>query len=512
MARENYHGGHVYQLIGEPGPGANAVGYVRYSSALQDPATLVTQKRRIREFAERKGWSMVGWYEEAERSALSEEIEQRPLFAQLLKEAGKQFQVVLCYGNSRWSRNMEVAYASLTILRRLHVWWATADGLWDIDKVQQDGFDIAFAVDTQMNASYLRQLSKRTIDGKEDRARAGYHNGKVPFGYLPPVYPGAPEGAGSTWRPPRMPACPDPVNFPALKLIGELAAKGWTDGAIADKLTGYVSMTARFGERQLTKNTIASLRRLWFPREFAPGNGHGTIKTPAGELIEGKHQAAWPYEVWQCMLEVKKSQYRRPRREMQRKNHLFSQIIVCAACRRLLRVASRDKSGLPYYRDTSRERKLPCPTSGNLSIRSSRVIMQFTELLRSVILPNNWRKDLLEYYSVSAGGNVSDGERTASISLLQQAMMIGETWEGMLARWQEGSSEERLDIVRSLLQAGGLIYDLERQSIVGLHPCENVFGLLTLGLQASGGWVQRGDELWLCGYDSNDGASGLAGK
>jgi hypothetical protein len=29
-------------------------------------------------------------------------------------------------------------------------------------------------VDTQMNEVYLRQLSKRTIDGKEDRAREVY--------------------------------------------------------------------------------------------------------------------------------------------------------------------------------------------------------------------------------------------------------------------------------------------------------------------------------------------------
>ncbi len=73
---------------------------------------------------------------------------------------------------------MEAGYASLSRLRRARVWWATADGLWDIDKVQQDGFDVAFAVDMQMNASYVRQLSKRTIAGKEDRARDGYHNGR----------------------------------------------------------------------------------------------------------------------------------------------------------------------------------------------------------------------------------------------------------------------------------------------------------------------------------------------
>jgi hypothetical protein len=156
-------------------------------------------------------------------------------------------------------------------------------------------------VDTQMNEAYLRQLSKRTIDGKEDRAREGYHNGNVPFGYLPPAYPKPHDGAPSTWRPPRTPASPNPITFPALVRIGELTAQGWTDRAIADELEGYMSKTARFGERLLTKDTVAAIRRLYFPREFAPGCGHGTIVTPSGDLVEGKHQAAWPYELWNRM-------------------------------------------------------------------------------------------------------------------------------------------------------------------------------------------------------------------
>ena len=38
---------------------------------------------------------------------------------------------------------------------------------------------MGFLIDTQMNEVYIRQLSRRTIDGKEDRAREGYHNGNV---------------------------------------------------------------------------------------------------------------------------------------------------------------------------------------------------------------------------------------------------------------------------------------------------------------------------------------------
>jgi site-specific DNA recombinase len=539
MPRQKRHANRVYQLIGEPGAGATVVGYARYSMELQDPASIITQKRRIEEFARAKGWSISYWYEEPEQSAKYEEIERRPIFAQLLEDAGTKFQVVLCYMNNRWARNAAVAYVSLGKLRRKGVWWATADGMWDIDKVQQDGFDVAFAVDTQMNAAYVRQLSKRVIDGKEDRARDGYHNGSVPFGYLPPEYPKAPDGAPSTWKPPRMPVRIDPVNFPALVRIGELAAQGWNDLAIAKELAAYKSDTPRFGERSLSKDTVAAIRRMWFPREFAPGSGHGTIETPSGELIEGRHPAAWPYELWQRMVEVKAGQYRRPRAEAQRRPHEFSRIIVCAACRRALRATPYKKEG--YYRDTSADRQLPCPAFGSLSIRSSTVVDQFGELLASITLPATWRAAVAERcaelsYDHGADqvlsrrkeleaeqkrlvmaftkGYLSEHELDGQVERIraelqslpapevrtpeectEAAIVAGETLTDMAGYWHEALAEERRDIVWALLNLSGLIYDLERRAIVGLLPRPDMLPVMALGLDAR--WEHRGDGLWL---------------
>jgi DNA invertase Pin-like site-specific DNA recombinase len=242
MPRQKYHRDRVYQIVGEPGPGSIAIGYVRYSSELQDPTTIATQKRRIQEFADKKGWRIVRWFEEPEQSAKYEEINHRPVFAQVLSEAGRQFQIVLCYMNNRWSRNVVVAYTSLTRLRQLRVWWATADGLWDIDKVQQDGFDVAFAVDTQINASYVRQLSKRTIDGKEDRAREGYHNGNVMFGYLPPEYPKAPDGCQRLRRGDPLVCPPGPILYCFWCSCG-LGSWWRTDGRIEPSLMNWRDTT-----------------------------------------------------------------------------------------------------------------------------------------------------------------------------------------------------------------------------------------------------------------------------
>jgi DNA invertase Pin-like site-specific DNA recombinase len=122
MDRQKPHPGRVYQPVGEPESGAPAVGYVRYSSDMQDPDSITTQKRCIEEFAERNGWHIVHWYEEPESSAKYEELEERPIFSRL---AGQEFQVVLTYSNDRWASSVAAAYVSLNQLRRKQVWWAT---------------------------------------------------------------------------------------------------------------------------------------------------------------------------------------------------------------------------------------------------------------------------------------------------------------------------------------------------------------------------------------------------
>jgi hypothetical protein len=63
--------------------------------------------------------------------------------------------------------------------------------------------------------------------------------------------------------------------------------------------------------------------------------------------------------------------------------------------------------------------------------------------------------------------------------------------------WNEATAEERRDIVWSLLYAEGLVYDLERQVIIGLKPRASVLPVLALGLEATLMWEQREDGLWL---------------
>jgi len=87
---------------------------------------------------------------------------------------------------------------------------------------------------------------------------------------------------------------------------------------------------------------------------------------------------------------------------------------------------------------------------------------------------------------------VKDPEKAA-----EEAISAGENLERMADYWYEATAEERRDMVWSLLNAGGLIYDLERHVIIALKPRANVLPVLALGLEATLMWQQREDGLWL---------------
>jgi len=332
---------------------------------------------------------------------------------------------------------------------------------------------------------------------------------------------------------------PDPVNFPALVSIGELVAQGWTDADIADELVGHFTNSAHFGRRPLTKDTVAAIRRSSFPREFAPGCGRGTICTPSGKFVEGRHQAAWSWDLWHRMEEVKAQQYRRPRVEALRRPHELSRIIVCAACHKPLRVAcSQD---VLYYRDTSTERKLDCAAGGCLWIKSTTVLTQLIDILGSIELPAAWREAIAdkctaEIIDLEAIEKIrrrrakleeernrlgiafikgviteqdldAQGERIRAELLMlplpneneiiQAAISAEETLGNLASYWMEATEEERRDIVGALFKVEGLVYDLERKAIVGLLPWKSISPVLALSLEKAAQWEQRDSGLWL---------------
>jgi DNA invertase Pin-like site-specific DNA recombinase len=479
-----HRGQDLWRKVGEPGPGAHCRGYVRFSH--EDGIfglTSESQQQSIREFAEAHKWIVDGFDVEPVRSAKFETIEERPVFTQHLQAAERGvFQVSLCHMNDRWARNKLVALTSLSRLRNADIWWATADGEWNIDRIEENGWDAAYMIDVAKNAAYSRNISVKTRNGKRVRAALGFHNGDISFGYQPPEYPPKPPEEPVTWKPPRMPNQPHPENFSRLQQIGEwltvasdpeVAARcnalGWLTqtkkavGPARKRLSRTEDGSPTFehehvGPRPFSKDTIRAIRLNWYHREFAQGSGNGTIRTPDGQLVKGLHVAAWSWELWHRIDQA--TAERRGSRGQQRgarEEHywLFSGIVVCAACGNRLRADGNftsTGSHYGYYRDKAMTRGLSCSEGGRLAIREDLLENQYFELLQQYHLPDDFRERIAEIHACEDGR-----EQRETMPDLRQAL-DGEL-ERVKFQHQHGliSDGELLREVRRIRAASGLL-------------------------------------------------------
>jgi DNA invertase Pin-like site-specific DNA recombinase len=552
--------------IPEPPAGARYRGYLRYSERdLKTPTaektTFLMQRAEIDAYAKARGWVCAGWDEEPAITGAAEEIALRPAFQRHLDAAAAgRFDISLCHMSDRWARDTAIGLDSLKRLRRAGVYWATADGKWDINKVIEDGFSIAFVVDQEVNASYARKISQKALDAHRQRARAGYHNGRVAWGYRRPPRPAPPPDAPYNWRPEAMPAEPHPMNFPRLQQIGAWAAAGLSDREIAARAeaAGWILEHRIKGKGVVGwgKPFIRALITTPFPREFAPGSGHGTIVTPDGQRIEGKHPAAWDWDLWQ-RIDAARGLNRhgtRGRAPTAGQVRLFSGLAVCAGCGRALHhQVRRSRVSGPYsvYLCAAAQTGYACPvrsaggiktgklgTRGFRGVRSRTLEDAFAALVLDWDLPPDWREQIaaeinraqdggrLEEALIQRAdlheqrkrilvqhqyGRISDEEmlaETARLDALLAVLPSPERWEfekaahysaaDTLARqrdyWDQATAEQRAEALRLIVEPSGLVVDLREQTITRIKPRAALLPMFRVVLADR--W-REGEEGWL---------------
>lgn len=352
-------------------------GYVRRSSEMQkDNFSIDAQKRAITEECVRRGLPAPVFYIDDERSARGEQIAKRPAFKRLLEdiEAGR-VQVVIVHTLDRWSRNVMVTLHSFRILADHQVAFISLSE--HIDYSTPEG-RLQLTILAAFAAYFSDMLAKHTSKGKGERAAQGLHNGDVPFGYRP---------AGAK-QPPEI----NPETNPGLRMIGELRMRGMDAEKIADEVNaaGYRTGSKRFGQRLFTRDTINAILRNEFYAGFAPGDDRGTIFYK-GQRHRGQHRATFTYEEWRKIRQITESMHTKPKRaSFARRTYELSGYIADVQCGLPLRV-SGGQGGRSYYRDVAKTRRLPCPTGGDLLVRTDLVRQQFGELLKDLHLPEDWR-------------------------------------------------------------------------------------------------------------------------
>lgn len=396
MRRKLYQPKNAWTMVNKPGPGSGRViGQVRYSSELQDGGySIDEQKRQIQLAVDKEGWQLVGWCEEHAVSAKGE-LDSRPKLAELLMvHAGTLCNVVMCHESSRWTRNPAVGEKSLEILRRNQCWWQTAEGQWDINKVLQEGFDVAWAITQVQNAAFLRKLSGHVKKGKLGKAQQGYSNSFPMFGYRVPEIVISADSGQFTQARRRIVYEPHPEYFAALQKVGTLLAQEppLTLPQVAQDLNrlGLPYWSRRYGRRLWSESVLNTLLYRQYQREYAPGSGHGTITLATGELVEGRHVPAWSYELCQkidanrALLGM--NRHARPRKGVVR---AFSGMIYCVHCGRRLvtrtqQYAAKNRLYTYYACMTPKVHGTNCPAGSSkqhCALRTEVVDRQFGTIL-----------------------------------------------------------------------------------------------------------------------------------
>jgi site-specific DNA recombinase len=481
-------------------------GYVRRSSEMQkDNYSIDAQKRAIRDAAKLRGLPEPIFYEDDERSARGEQIAKRPAFKKLLDDvvANRGRAIVMVHTLDRWSRNVMVTLQSFRILAQNqvpfislseHIDYSTPEGMLQLTILA------AFA------AYFSDMLSKHTSKGKGERAAQGLYNGDVPFGYK--------------WTGQKTPPEHDPDEFPGLRMIGELRLKGYESDKIADEVNaaGYRTGSKRFGARLFNKDTIIAILRNEFYAGFAPGDDRGTVKYHE-QRHRGLHPATFTFEEWQQMRSITNSMYHASMRTREVKNvYELAGYISCIHCGLTLRcdTGNTPDNKRAYYRDAAKARRIPCPAGGFMMVRIDMVHEQFGELLKSLVLPGNWREEIRrkmvqdaqrggitlekveqekERLKLKRGrvlkqhreGYIDDEEFQGEMAAVELAIRrldapevdgvrfedvieAGEHIPGMAALWGIATPEERREMVMLLLEPGGLYYDLENKIMAAIKP------------------------------------------
>ncbi|WP_017998403.1 recombinase family protein [Paracoccus sp. N5] len=150
-----------------------AVIYARYSSDLQNAASIEDQIRLCRERAAREGWQIVGSYEDAATSGASL---MRPGIQRLQQDAReRRFDVVISEALDRLSRNQ----ADIASLYQNLTFAGVA-----IETLAEGRIDeMHIGLKGTMNALFLKDLAAKTRRGLRGRVEAGKSGGGNAYGY-----------------------------------------------------------------------------------------------------------------------------------------------------------------------------------------------------------------------------------------------------------------------------------------------------------------------------------------
>ena len=155
-----------------------AVIYARYSCDNQREESIEGQLRECKEFATRKGYTLVGSYIDR---AMSAKTDNRPEFQRMIKESAKElFDVVIVWKLDRFARNRYDSAHYKATLRRNGVKVVSAT---EVISEGAEGIILESVLEGYAEY-YSAELSEKVIRGMTENAlKCQYNGGYIPVGY-----------------------------------------------------------------------------------------------------------------------------------------------------------------------------------------------------------------------------------------------------------------------------------------------------------------------------------------
>jgi site-specific DNA recombinase len=382
-----------------------AVAYLRVSSASQvEGHSLDAQERLFHDLCRNRGWEALRVYREEGKSAHVEAIARRPVFRQLLEDAGKHtFDVVVVHTLDRWSRNLKVTIESIGILSRHNVGlvsitenlgWSTPEGRLTAHMVGV------------MAQFYSESLGKHVSKGLDQRAHEGKHTGGIPFGYES-CWDKGEKGEKSCRCKPEHPGGVHihPTEGPAVTELFKCYSTGVTT---LSQLAGALNEHG-FRTRNMHRLPDANGNLANGPRLFTTASVRGILHNPfyagqvqyKGKLMPGAHEPLVSHEVFDLVQEVlrrnsgrSETLHPRPERE-----YLLKGIIRCAYCGMPM-WAQTYKNGRRYYREHFCSRShARCPAEG-ASMHCEVADEQTGRIVEAIELGPKWLEEVLAIISL----------------------------------------------------------------------------------------------------------------
>jgi DNA invertase Pin-like site-specific DNA recombinase len=300
-----------------------AVGYRRVSMREQvDGFSLDAQENNIRKYAEDHGWEVTVIYTDAGISAKRDS--ERPQLIQLMEDAeAHKFDVVIVDKIDRFYRHLGGLLNALDRLKEDNVFFVSVQERLDFTTPWGK---LTLTVLGMLAEIYIDNLRQETTKGKVQRARDGYWNGNVPYGYCRGLCSDCKDVNGEGY-------CPEfgsvnksdgknlilhPVDQYAVVLIFELYLTGKYSTAHVAELVNKSNFTLadgteiRYRQRgkpgksithDLNKDFVRSLLNNIFYTGQVPyySNKRRVLKA----IYQGKHQALISQETFQKIKEVR---------------------------------------------------------------------------------------------------------------------------------------------------------------------------------------------------------------